>query len=497
MNIIDPILFQCARQPPAAAICVPGPGIGLISYRRLELAIHNISRRLLALGLRPGSIVAIAIDDVILHAAVLLASTRLAIITVSLRQSNASLPFQVAALLTSNASPFANASRVVPVDLSWIEGEDRPLEPHHLPRIEENDVCRILLTSGTTGYPKAVALTHKMLADRISYNNIVYNRLATCSRIYSDLPISSITGFRFLFHALWYGGTIFYPGDNFSDTLRAIEEYKVQCLLGSPGGFEILLRWYDTVPAYQSNIELMVSVGGVLSQSLSGRLRSRICSHLIAAYGATETGTSAVAHAHEITHTPRAVGFVAPGVAIQVVNESGTILPSGEEGFIRVRSKYAVDGYIGNPEESAKVFRDGWFYPGDIGTLSPGGLLVISGREQTVINLGGDKINPEIIEQALSQFNGIVEAGAFCAANEYGNNEVYALVVSQGKLDAQKLRAHCETRLSRTFVPLQFLPVATLPRNETGKIDRPRLQELGNKALALRQPARQSGRASS
>jgi acyl-CoA synthetase (AMP-forming)/AMP-acid ligase II len=227
----------------------------------------------------------------------------------------------------------------------------------------------------------------------------------------------------------------------------------------------------------------LVCAGDVLSRSLSERLRARICSHLIAAYGSTEASMSATAHAHEIADMPRAVGFVTPGVAVQVVDATGTMLGAGAEGYIRIRSEFAVNGYFGNPEGSSKEFRDGWFYPGDIGTLSTDGLLAISGREQTVLNLGGDKINPETVELALSQYKGMIEAAVLAAPNEYGNNEILALVVSREKLDQQQLRAHCEARLPRPFVPVKFLPVDSLPHNEMGKIDRRQLPELGKNAL--------------
>ena len=85
MNVVDPILFQCRRQPPVAAICVPSAGIGLVSYRRLALFIHNISRRLTATGLRPGQLVAVSIEDQIFHIAMLLALARLGIASVSAR----------------------------------------------------------------------------------------------------------------------------------------------------------------------------------------------------------------------------------------------------------------------------------------------------------------------------------------------------------------------------------------------------------------------------
>jgi acyl-CoA synthetase (AMP-forming)/AMP-acid ligase II len=487
MNIVDPILFQCRRQPPAAAICVPGPGIGLISYRRLEEFVHNISRRVSSLGLSPASIVAVHIDDVIFHVAVLLALTRLGMITISLRQGNLSVPIKIDALITATKPPFADTGKVILADLSWTEGDGQPLEAHRVPRTDESDICRIILTSGTINEPKAVALSHRLLAARVSRHLSVFgSRFGNCQRIHSDVPISSSLGFQSLVYVLARGGTIFFPGDDFSGTLRAIEEYKVECLVGSPGGFENFLRWFDAFPAYQSNIEVALCAGDLLSGSLSERLRGRICSHLISVYGSTEASMSATAHAHEIADKPRAVGFVTPGVAIQVVDSSGTMLGAGQEGYIRIRSEFAVDEYFRNPEGSTKIFRNGWFHPGDIGTLDRGGLLVISGREQTVLNLGGDKISPETVELAIRQFKGISEAAVFSAPNEYGNNEIYALVVSQEKVDEQKLRAHCEARLSRSFVPTRFFPAEAIAHNEMGKIDRRKLQERGLSAVGRR-----------
>ena len=484
MNIVDPILFQCRRQPPAAAICVPGPGIGLISYRRLDWFINNIGRRLVALGLPAGSIVAIAIDDVILHAVFLLALTRLGMITVSLRQDQLALPLNVAALITSGRPGISSAKNVIVADLSWTEGEGQPLAPHHVPNTDENQICRIILTSGTTSEPKAVALSHRLVAARINRHWTVFgNRFAKYQRLYSDVPISSSLGFQSLIYTLWRGGTVFFPGNDFAGTLRAFEEYKVQCLVGSPGGFENLLRWFDSISAYQSNVELLLCAGDVLSGSLSERLRARISSNLVSVYGSTEASMTATALGHEIADIPRAVGFVTPGAVVQIVDASGTLLPEGQEGYVRIRSESAVDRYFGNPEGSAKVFRDGWFYPGDIGALNAEGLLVIAGREQNTLNLGGDKINPELVEQTLAQYNGILEAAAFSAPNEYGNNEIYALVVAEGKLDERELRTYCEARLQRSFVPLKFLLVDRLPHNDMGKIDRRRLQEQGNQAL--------------
>jgi acyl-CoA synthetase (AMP-forming)/AMP-acid ligase II len=479
MNIVDPILFQCRRQPPAAAICVPSSDIGLISYRRLEHFIHNIARRLHALGLKERSIVAVDIDNAIFHAAVVLALIRLGMATVSLREGAAVLPMPIEALITTPDRPLAFPGRTIVADLSWTEGDGQPIEPHLLPQTQDHDVCRIILTSGTTNVPKAVALNHKQLASRIHRHLSVFgNRLGNCERIYSDVPISSSLGFQFLVYALWRGGTAFFPGETFAETLRVFEEYKVQCVVGSPGGFENLVRGFDTVPSYQSDVEVVFCGGDVLSRSLSDRLRSRICTHVVAAYGSTETSMSAAAHAHEIAEMPRAVGFVTPGVKIQIVDESGTIRSPGEEGSVRISSEYAVDSYFGSPEETIKAFRNGWFYPGDVGTLNSDGLLTITAREQSVLNLGGDKISPESIELILTQFKGVEQAAVATVPNEYGNDEIYAMVVSRHKADEGALRAHCEALLPRSFMPAKFLFPDSLPRNEMGKIDRRQLRML-------------------
>jgi len=101
-------------------------------------------------------------------------------------------------------------------------------------------------------------------------------------------------------------------------------------------------------------------------------------------------GTVASAPAHLIADTPGAVGYVTPGVLIEVVDESDNPLPLGKEGLLRIRSPHNIKGYFGNPEETKNAFRDGCFYPGDLGYLTRDGMLVVSGgRHKTRLNLGG------------------------------------------------------------------------------------------------------------
>src|SRR5262245_33463365 len=382
MNIVDPILFQCRRQPPVAAICVPGTEVSLISYRRLALFIHNICRRLASTGLRPGQLVAVSIEDQIFHIAMLLALARLGMASVSARgPARSSLPID--GFITDKTLPAGVTDRAILADMAWTEGDGIPVDA---PPVRPDGLCRVILTSGTTGESKGVPISHRLLADRIARHTTVFGaRLADCRRIYSDMPITTSLGFQFLIATLARGGTYFLPGDSFASTLKAMEQYRTQCVLAPPSGLELLLKWFEATPAYQSNLEVVLTAGDLLPEMLSRRLRARMCSHLVSVYGSTEASITATAPAHALDRIPGAVGYLTPGVRAQIVDRDGVVLPPGREGLLRIRSEFAVDRYLSEPAGRERVFRDGWFYPGDFATLDAEGLLVITGRDNTVL----------------------------------------------------------------------------------------------------------------
>ncbi len=479
MNIFEPFLFQAQRQPPAPAICAPGQKIPLISYGRLLKWVNNISRRLVELELGRGSIIAVAHDETIPHIAILLSAARLGIATVTVSGSaDVKMAVRYDYIIgTIDRLPKAR-DRAIVFDSSWLEGEGLPLPPHLIPPASDSDICRFVLTSGTTSEPKAVAITQRLLTGRINRHFYVFgSTFPECSRIYVDVPLTSSLGFQYLMYGLWRGGVIVFPGADFDNTLRAIEDYRVELLVGSPGGFELLTKWFETIPSYQSSIRSVFCGGDILSRTLSERIRSRICSNVIAAYGSTEASMSATAHAQEIYDSPRSVGFITPGVNIQILDSAGAVMPRGSEGLIRIKSNFAVTEYYENPRESEKVFRDGWFYPGDIGRIDTHGLLTITGREHAVLNLGGDKISAEFIESVLTAFPDVIQAAVIEKPNALGVNEVWAIVVSRGQRDEPALRAHCKAGMAQIFVPVRFEFAESLPRNAMGKIDRHELRK--------------------
>jgi acyl-CoA synthetase (AMP-forming)/AMP-acid ligase II len=475
MNIAEPILFHCKTQAPVAAMCAPGHALPLVSYGRLEQFIYGIAGHARAQGLGPGSVVALRIEEPILHAAFILGLAYLGAETVSIREDNLPTELGIDAVIVDTPRVFKGARRVILADMNWLAGGGRPLRDQAPP---SGGACRIILTSGTTGHPKGVAFSHDMLIERIARQNWVFgSSVAPCSRIFVDPGLGTAIGFLFWLYTLAKGGTAVVRGPDAVETMQAFILYNVQCMVASPAALAEFVGYYESAPTLTAPLDVVLSVGGLLSRSLSERVRARICSNLIACYGSTEANIVATASAHAIADTPGAVGYLTPGVTVGVVDQAGNPLAAGQEGLVRIAGPFTVAGYRGDVAESQNAFHDGCFYPGDIGRVTADGLLILTGREQAVLNLGGDKVSPERIEQVLMSFAGVQQAAAFTVPNAAGVGELVAAVVMAG-FDAQALRRHCEQALPVEFVPARFVLVADIPQNDMGKLDRRRLVEL-------------------
>jgi acyl-CoA synthetase (AMP-forming)/AMP-acid ligase II len=480
MNIVEPILFQARHDPPAPAMCAPGTALGIVSYARLARFIHSIGHRAVRLGVASGQVVAIHVNDHIFHTALALGFMHVGIVTVSI---GATLPpgLAVDVILTDKPEAFANgrSAKIIVVDLSWMSGKGVPVDERHVYRGSGNDFCRIALTSGSTGEPRAVGFTHNnQLARLARYNHVFGNLFPQYSRFFSDYGLGSSGGFRHILYLLSRGGTMFFPGASPMETLQTFALYKVQGLIASPGGLSGFLTIYDTNRDFPCSFDIILTAGSPLPDQLSQQVRSRMCSNLIFYYGTTETSTIASAPAHALTGLAGAVGYVTPEVSVQIIDEHGDGVPANREGSVRVRTPVSVKGYLDDPQQAGPAFRDGYFDTGDIGYLTEENMLVISGRKKEVFNLGGDKISPRIIEDALRAFYGIRDAAVLSVANGHGIDEVWAVIVPHGRLNEEALQKHCRERLAQTHVPVRFINVAGIPRNANGKVDRSRLNAM-------------------
>ncbi len=462
---------------------MPGAKDILVSYGRLARLMNNVSRTALRAGLRPGSTVALFVNHPLLHSVLILGLARVGVVTLSGRNPVLPGELKIDALITDSFFPY-QAPRIIRADFGWTEGDGTPLPANQIPETKPDDVCRIVVTSGTTGDGRAVALTHKMLADRIARHSSVFgSRLPVCTRTFCDMGFATSLGYQFLIYMLWRGGTLVLPGENMDAVVRALTIYEVENMLTSPAGLAAYLQYYEERPWLCCGLDLIFTGGSMMSEALAARARARMCAHIVAAYGATEASMVAAAPVQMLAGSPGAVGHVMPDQTVQIVDAAGNVLPPGREGTVRIGGPYTAHGYIGETEASSTAFRDGWFYPGDIGRLRDDGMLVISGREKTVINLGGDKIKPEMIEEALKTFPGMDDAAVFSVANALGNDEIWSLIVTRMAWSDAALRDHCEKSLPPAFIPVRFIAIESLPKNAMGKTERRDLAALARAKL--------------
>jgi acyl-CoA synthetase (AMP-forming)/AMP-acid ligase II len=484
LNIADAFLFQARHQPTELALCVPGTHYNAVSYGRLRLFVNNIASRALSAGLARGDVVAVVSNDPVFHLALVIGLTRIGAVTLSATSLKVPGELRVDAILTDAPGTFQNVDRMILVDPSWTTGDGRGPDLPVEPASEYGGgsaPARIVLTSGTTGEPKAVSLSHDMMLRRLQAYDVAFgNVVPTCARVFLDLGLTASFGYTWALHILARGGAIFLRGADAAETLQAFQLYNVQCMIAAPAGVAEFLDYYEHSPDFICPFEVMLASGSLLSPALSERVRARMCANLLATYGSTEISPVAAAPAHRIAHVNGAVGYVAPWVQIEAVDAAHRPLRPGAEGLIRMRGHTCVSGYVGGAAQSETHFRDGWFYPGDIGTVTDDRLLLVSGRQQAVINVGGNKISPESIELVLGSFPGVIHAAVFTRRNDVGIDQVWGAVTASDTIDLEAIAAHCARALPALFVPVKILQVRHIPLNEMGRPDRKSLPDLAD-----------------
>lgn len=372
MNIVEPILAQCRNRPSELALCAPGTEFNLVSYARLQRSVDNICRRIIATGIAPRSRVGVIIDDPILHAMILIALTRLGMITASANERDASWPIALDGVIADWPLQ-SSAGNTVVVDAGWTTGSDQPIGEKHLYRAAANDLCRIFLTRKQ----KAIAMTHGMIATRLDRLKLFLGpRAPFCDRTHLDLPLASAFGFQVMLGTLWRGGALLMTWDA-RKTLAAVAAYNIQNMVSATASLVKLAEAAESYPSYRSELTSVFCLGP-LRPERSERVRAWLCSNLTLGYVASDRTMVASMPAQFASAISGAVGYVMPGVAVEVADDQDQALSSGKEGNLRIRSDCSVKEYLDDPGETQRSFRNGWFYPGSRGRLTSDNVLVVS-----------------------------------------------------------------------------------------------------------------------
>ncbi|HEX7944399.1 MAG TPA: fatty acid--CoA ligase family protein, partial [Phenylobacterium sp.] len=233
----------------------------------------------------------------------------------------------------------------------------------------------------------------------------------------------------------------------------------------------------------------VVSTGGVLPPDVARDARLRLSSEILISYGAAETGSATMADGAWLDEHRGAAGYAVPGVRVEVVDGDGAPVAPGETGEVRIFSDRVSDGYLGDPEATAQAFRDGAFYPGDVGRLLADGLLMVDGRVDDRMDLGGMKFLPDPLEDLVMALPGVIDAAAYAVPDAQGINGCWVAVAAVDGFDRQRLADHI-ARHGQDLPPVRFAWIDAIPRNAMGKVERRRLREETIAALGIAEGAR-------
>jgi acyl-CoA synthetase (AMP-forming)/AMP-acid ligase II len=474
MNITEPIR-RSARLNPAAVAVIRADNTS-VSYRAFDRMIDAAAGSLTACGIVPGQTVGLAITgpDEFPGLIVALALARLGV--TSADPALTAERMDVSIIEGGRAAKPGARSLAIEAILAGMTAADLPpVGPHP----DGSAVFRIFGSSGTTGTPNFSAISHDLMAARVTDSWLAVGRIPAVQICAIGMGIT--WGCTRMLRTFWTGGTLVLT--NPRDAVTAIRRHKVNALSIAPISLQQVLAAMPAGDAPPASLEMIEVSGSALPSGLGLVVRQKLCGTLFSHFGATEAGGIASGPLPASGHAPGVVGYVHAGMAIEAVDTDGRALPPNTEGILRIRGANVISGYLGDAAASAAVFRDGWFYCGDIGAVSSDGLLTISGRDDDFINAGGNKLSPRVVEDVLLLAPQVTEAAAFGVPDRMGVVQIWAAIVSAAPVDITVLQALCREKLAEK-APKFILQIKGLPRNANGKIVRAELI----KFAALRQP---------
>jgi len=345
---------------------------------------------------------------------------------------------------------------------------------------DDDELAVILYTSGTTGVPKGVALSHRNLESNARAASQLYE-LDRADWGVGVLPLSHSYGLTVMNAANILGTrSVLLRWFNPQLVLETIQEYRAAAMSGVPTMYLYLLNCPDAEQYDTSSMRVWGSGAAPLPVEIVEPFEKKFGGKLLEGYGLTEA--SPVVSAHRLSGTRKlgSVGQPIPGVRVSIQDDDDRALPAGEVGEVCVSGPNVMTGYYRNPEETARTIRGGWLHTGDMGRLDEDGFLYIVERKKDLIIRGGFNIYPREVEEALYASPKVAEAAVVGMADPLMGEEVLAFVVLKDgqAADAEELITLCQSRLARFKCPKQVRVVDSLPKSPIGKILRKELRRL-------------------
>ena len=469
-----------------------------MSFGQLDAAVAEAARRLAEQGLRAGDRLLLVAENSIPVIVLALACSRLDawLVPVNARLSQREIDTFIehsGARLTAFTSAVstdaaAHAQRLGAAEVDWpgcgrfhLTSANIAVAPE--PTIADGEqVAALIYTSGTSGAPKAVSLTHRNLLF-IAENGRCMRRQTPADRVYAVLPLSHIYGLATMALSALHAGASLMLAPRFDPAAvaAALDTGGVTILHGVPAMYAKLLEW-GRRPGHRLRAPaLRIAQGGgaPLDQIFTDDFEAVFGVTLHNGYGMTEASPSIAQTRLDAPRRDCSVGPPIPGIEIRIVKDGAQVAP-GEVGELHVRGPGVMKGYYKAPELTREAIdADGWLNTGDLARQDEDGALFIVGRSKELIIRSGFNVYPIEVEQAINSHPDVVHC-AVVGRSVPGNEEVVAYVelVPGRSLAPQVLAAWLHERLSPYKIPSQIELLEHLPATATGKILKNQLREM-------------------
>ncbi len=350
------------------------------------------------------------------------------------------------------------------------------IEPiSNVPCPKPDDIALVLMTSGSTGSPKIVPLSHLNVCTSAQdvARSLNLGPDDRCLTMWEQFHIGGLVDL--LLAPLSSGGQVIATsGFDAPKFYELMETYAPTWFQGVPTTLGELLRHAETngITPRHNSFRFLRSVAAALSPAQMGRLHDQFGVEIVRTLGMTEAGPLiTTTRLGQGTEKPGSVGRPA-GPEVQIFSAEGTPLPTGAAGQIGIRGANVFSGYENNSEANEASFLNGWFLTGDNGYLDEDGDLFLTGRAKEMINRGGEKISPSEVDDALSAHPAVSETASFAVPHKTLGEDIVTAVVLRDEVETSALRAHLLGLVAAFKVPGRILVLDAMPRNPVGKIDK-------------------------
>ena len=343
-----------------------------------------------------------------------------------------------------------------------------------------NEVSSIIFTSGTTGTPKGVKLKHE---------NIIFvtNNIIKIIGVRSDdveinpLQLSHSFGLGCLHTTIAQGATsiIFRNSINLKEIIGAVTINKATGFVGVPATFQkILLNYKEEFKEAGKNFHyLLTNSAPMPKDDIQEIIKLFPLTNFFTYYGLTEASRSTFLLFNNDIRKIESVGKPAPNVQLKIITDNDSTSNEHDVGEVLIKGPNVIDEYWADTVKEPKI-KDGWLATGDLGFLDNDGYLYLNGRKDDIINVGGEKVSPIEIELMIKQLDKIQDVGVIGVPDKTFGEIPVAFIVTEFNLETNEILGHCIKTLERYKIPQNFIFVDSIPKNESGKIERNALREM-------------------